>query len=215
VLLVGIVLLAACSSDDDADGSGSSTTTLTDASSPDQETPDADEPGQLDPDEAPPTDTEGGEPDEQGDQTEPRDEVLVAVEMALNEGHLAFLEVVSEPVGTDLDGLDRWFDVDRSTTIGEFVTSIQEAGLAVRRGDLALERIVVESVELVSPEQADVVYCLSTDSVIFDVTDREVVDDAVSAFRYRTRMSLEGGRWKDGVQNLLELFVGPDCLTSP
>jgi len=221
-MLVGVLFLAACSSDDDADGSGSSTTAPADVSATDQAGLDPDDPDQSEPDETSSTDTTGDELAEgdnaEGDnaeETEPRDQVAIAVEMALNEGHLAFLEVISEPVGTDLDELSRWFDVDRSATIGEFVASIQEAGIAVRRGDLALEQIVVESVELVSPELADVVYCLSTDSVVYDVTDGEVVDDSVGAFRYNTLMSLEGGVWKDGVQELIEFFVGPDCLTTP
>jgi len=215
VMLVGAVFLSACASDEEAENSGSTTEAVAEVSSPNSS--EAEEPENTEDTETSTDSTEAGDdPSDgtEGGEIESRDEVMLVIEKALNDGHLAFLEVIAEPVGTDLNDLTRWFDPDRSVVIGEFVASIQEAGLAVRRGDLALEQIVVESVELVSPELAEVVYCLSTDSVVYDVTNDDVVDDSVGAFRYSTNMLFDGGTWKDGVQDLLEFFVGPECLTS-
>jgi len=126
--------------------------------------------------------------------TTPED-LRLEIESVLNESRAAAIEAVTEPVGSLTDEQVLLFDEEGLAARMRFIDRIVDAGQAVRPGPLGIDEIVLESVVMIDEDSALVVFCLSSDSIVYDTATGEVVDDAPESVRNSGVFSRVEGRW--------------------
>jgi len=133
------------------------------------------------------------------------------IEADLNAGRASFVAAAAEPVDAAGAGLNRWFGGDALARSIETLAGFAARGEAARAGPSALELVEVESAQLIGDGVAVVIYCLSSDSVVYVVDGGQVVNDEIGSFRSSATMSRSGDTWRVDGRMTLSTFEVVGC----
>jgi len=139
------------------------------------------------------------------------EELRFEIEAALNASRAAAIEAVTEPVGSLTEEQVLLFDEEGLAARIRFIDGIVGAGQAVRPGPLGVENIVVESAVVIDEDSVLVVFCLSSDSILYDISTGAIVDDAQGAFRNTGVVTRVDARWRVPNASRIGTFEGLSC----
>jgi len=123
------------------------------------------------------------------------EELRTDIEADLNEGRTAVIAALRDPQSPASESLANYFRFGALAGTVALIQGLAERGEAVRPGPASVERIDVESVTPVGTSAAVVVYCLSSDSVVYEIDSEVIVDDSAGSFRSTANLTVVDGRW--------------------
>lgn len=133
------------------------------------------------------------------------------IQADLNTGRAAFIAAAAHPIDPTGPGLDQWYEGRSLEILIAGLSSFVDSGQAVRVTALTVEHIEVQGLQLVGDNAAVAVYCLSTNSVVYQVTDDQIInDDAVSRLTSST-LRLVDGTWRIASSRRLSSFEVLRC----
>ena len=139
------------------------------------------------------------------------EDLAAEIEADLRARRDEFTRQMADPVDVDYELLAEWMTQDGLDGARASQQRRLESNTGVRPGAQEINDVKVESVNVLSDGVVLVVTCSTNDSVVFDLSSGEVIDDSLGSIRASIVVHRIDGRWKADAPDTLSIVEGAEC----
>ena len=122
-----------------------------------------------------------------------------------------YVQAIFDPAGFDLTELGQYYEDPKLAQLEEQLNELVSKDQVFKPTPANQEKVLVETVQMVSPAEALAIVCVTSDSIRVDRTTESVLDDSVMSFLVSFNLSLREGTWRIFESSVVDRY--PDQLS--
>ena len=122
-----------------------------------------------------------------------------------------YVQAIFDPAGFDLTELGQYYEDPKLAQLEELLNELVSKDQVFKPTPANQEKVLVETVQMVSPAEALAIVCVTSDSIRVDRTTESVLDDSVMSFLVSFNLSLREGTWRIFESSVVDRY--PDQLS--